>query len=118
MAFKKARARFRRQLKKARRDSWKAFLSTVTWKTPLSQIWNKVRKIAGKFTPSPLPVLQLDSNQISEPELVSNAFAEHFAKVSHKNRDAPYFYYREREKKSVILILELIRHNHITCHSP
>ena len=99
VAFKKARARFRRQLKKARRESWMAFLSTITWKTPLSQIWNKVRKIAGKFTPRSLPVLQVNDNQITDPKLVCNAFADHFAGVSHKNPYAPYFQYRENEEK-------------------
>ena len=99
VAFKKARAHFRPQLKKARRESWMAFLSTITWKTPLSQIWNKVRKITGKFTPRSLPVLQINDNQISDPKLVSNAFADHFARVSHKNPNAPYFQFREKEEK-------------------
>ena len=98
IAFKKSRAKFRYQLKKARRKSWIAFLSTITWKTPLSQIWNKVKKIAGKFTPHSSPVLNINAEQISDPKVVSDSFADHFAKISQKKVDSPYFRYRATEE--------------------
>ena len=95
ISYKQARARFRRQLKKARHDSWVTFLSSITWKTPLSQIWKKIQKIAGKFKPHPLPVLQIDGEPISDPKRVSDAFAEHFARVSHQNSNAPFLCSRD-----------------------
>ena len=99
ISFKKARARFRRQIKTARRESWRIFISSITWKTPISQVWNKLRKIAGKYIPTPPPVLQLNGLEVTNPKEVGNAFANHFANVSRKNEEAPYFNYRIQEEQ-------------------
>ena len=42
--FKKARAQFRWQIKHARRESWVLFLSSITWKTPMTLVWFKIKK--------------------------------------------------------------------------
>ena len=99
ISFKKARARFRRQIKTARRESWKLFISSITWKTPISQVWNKIRKIAGKYIPKPPPVLQINGLKVADSKQVGNAFANHFANVSRKNEDAPYYRYRIQEEQ-------------------
>ena len=91
ISFKKARARFRYQIKQARRESWVLFLSNITWKTPMTLVWAKIKKIAGKFKPSPPPVLKVNGSLTFDPKTVSNIFAEHFAKVSSKNENAPYY---------------------------
>ena len=36
ISFKRSRARFRLQIKKARRESWMLFLSSITLKTPMT----------------------------------------------------------------------------------
>ena len=90
ICFKKARAKFRWQIKYARRESWMLFISTITWKTPMTKVWNVIRKIAGKFNPSPLPVLNVNGEFIADPKDVSNIFAEHFSKVSRKNESSPF----------------------------
>ena len=99
ISFKKARARFRHQIKTARRESWRIFISSITWKTPISQVWNKLRKIAGKYVPKPPPVLELNGSEVANPKEVGNAFASHFANVSRKNEEAPYFAYRVQEEQ-------------------
>ena len=49
ISFKKARAHFRWQIKQARRQCWILFLSSITWKTPMTLVWTKIKKIVGKF---------------------------------------------------------------------
>ena len=89
ISFKRARARFRFQVKQAKRQSWINFLSTINWKTALPEVWNKIRKISGKYIPSPQPGIKINDCVIADPKDVSEAFATHFAKVSSKNHESP-----------------------------
>ena len=98
ISFKKARSRFRRLIKKSRRESWIIFLSTIDWKTPLSQVWTKVKKIAGKYNPSAQPVLNINGSNVADPKIVSEKFAQHFAEVSKKNTRPPYHLQRAQEE--------------------
>ena len=100
--YKRNRARFCRAIKSARRQSWANFISTINSKTPQSVIWQKMRKIAGKFTPSPPPVLKVNGNYIADAQEVSNIFAEHFAYVSRKSEEVPGYQHRHREENRSI----------------
>ena len=85
ICFKKNRAQFQWQIKHARRECWILFLSSITWKTPMTLVWAKNKKIAGKFKPSPPPVLKVNGVCFSNPKSVSNILAEHLVRVSSKN---------------------------------
>ena len=100
--YKRCRATFRRAMKSARRESWSHFISTVNCRTPQSTVWKKIKKIAGKFTPSPPPVLKVNGNYITSSREVGNIFAEHFASVSRKSVVAPGYQYREREEHHML----------------
>ena len=52
-AFRRARARARLTLKEAQRSSWRTYISSVTVQTSLKEVFTKVRKISGKFSPPP-----------------------------------------------------------------
>ena len=95
-AFRKARAHARRVLKEARRSSWIKYVSTLTAETPLTQVWNRVRKISGKFvTPSP-PVLSGVDGPVSDPTSVANLFVQHFSVISKKDTTSPSGRHRRR----------------------
>ena len=87
--FRRARARARRTLKTAQKDSWRGYVSSITSLTPLTHIFNRVRKIAGKFTPSPPPVLSHGGDKVAEPKIVADLLADHFSNVSRKDPAAP-----------------------------
>ena len=77
ISYKKARARFRYQIKQAKRQSWIKYLSSINWRTTLPEVWSKIRKIAGKYIPTPLPVLKVNGLTLANPDDVSEAFADH-----------------------------------------
>ena len=64
----------------------------------MTLVWAKIKKIAGKFRPSPPPVLKINGSLISDPKTVSDLFAGHFAKVSSKDPDSPYHQLRMRKE--------------------
>lgn len=88
-AFRRARARARRTFKEARQSSWKAYLSSINTRTTLTEVFNRVRKISGKFSPPPPPVLSVAGDTVADPKTVADVFAEHFASVSRKDPAAP-----------------------------
>ncbi|MPC37595.1 hypothetical protein E2C01_031082 [Portunus trituberculatus] len=95
-AFRGCRARARRVLKEAQRASWKAYVSSINASTPLTDVFNKVRRIAGKYSATPQPVLLSAGRTVADPKTVADLFAEHFLSVSRKNPAAPGARHRQR----------------------
>ena len=96
VSYRKCRSLLRRTMREARRQSWSSFVSSINSKTNPTLVWKKLRKISGKFTPCPPPVLKTNGHLITDAKEVSNIFAEHFANISRKNPNSPGAVYRER----------------------
>ena len=102
ISYNRAKARCRYQIKKAKQESWRNYLSSINQFTPLSSIWKKVQKISGKFSPTPPPILKTPNNVIiQDVGDVANMLAESFSRTCSLNNCAPEFqrYKREKEKK-------------------
>lgn len=69
----------------AQRNSWKYYLSLVTVRTTVTEVFNKVSKISGKFSPSPPPIMFHAGNMVKEPMVVADLFTEHFINISRKD---------------------------------
>ena len=73
----------RRTFKEAKKNSWIRFVSSINVNTSLSEIWKKIKKLNGKFSAHPAPLLRdADGNLSSDPDITSNIFAEAFSEVS------------------------------------
>ena len=99
--YSRAKAFCKYTMHQQRLLSFQSYVQSINQKTSLHQIWKKVRKIEGKFTPSPSPVLQdLQGNLHSDPEDVANMLADHFASVSGPENYTPAFQrYRLQEER-------------------
>ena len=80
--YQKAQAEQRKYFKKVKKDSWIHYINGINSKTALGSVWKKIRKLNGKFVPSPLPTLKINNNLISEPEEVANHLGKHFSDIS------------------------------------
>ena len=78
-----------RTFRKAKISSWRTYISKLQAKTPTSQVWQKIRKISGKYTPKPYPVLKIDGSNITSHKEVANAFAKHYASISSTRDQLP-----------------------------
>ena len=45
-------------------------------------VWRKVRKLSGKFIPSPLPTLKINDTLVTEPSEVAEKLGRHFSDIS------------------------------------
>ena len=84
-------AKQRRYYKKAKRESWLYYINGINSKTPMRSVWKKVRKLSGKFVPSPLPSLKIDGSLITNPSEVADKLGQHFSQISSPDNYSPRF---------------------------
>ena len=89
--FKRAHANLRRTIRKAKRDSWCSFVSSINSLTPASSVWKRIRKIAGKHLPQPSPVLSIGTQSVADPLQVAECLASHFSQISTGSHLPPQF---------------------------
>ena len=89
--YKRALAKQKKIFKQAKRESFIKYISELKYDSPLTLVWNRIRKLQGRFVPPPLPVLQIDGILISRAEDVAEAFGRHFATVSSALHYSPAF---------------------------
>ena len=82
LTYKRALATQRHYYKKAKKESWLYYINGINSKTPLSVVWRKVRKLSGKFIPSPLPNLKINDTLVTEPSEVAEKLGRHFPDIS------------------------------------
>ena len=89
--YKRSLAKQRRYFKRVKRESWLHYINGINSKTPSRVVWQKIRKLSGKFVPSPLPTLKINGSPITEPIEVANKLGEHFSKISSSSNYPPDF---------------------------
>ena len=65
LIYRRALAKQKRIFKQARRDSFIKYISELRYDAPINLVWDRIRKLQGKFVPSPLPVLRVNGSLIS-----------------------------------------------------
>lgn len=99
--YNRAKAFCRYTMKQQRLISFQNYVQSINQRTTLHQVWKKVRKIEGKFSPNPTPVVQDQNGQLhSAPEEVANLFAEHFANISSPTNYTPEFQHYKGQQES------------------
>ena len=91
LAYRCAQAKQKRVFKRAKRESFIAYINELKTDSPLILVWNRLRKLQGKFVPSPLPILKIDGILVSDPKEVAEALGRHFASVSSTSHYPPEF---------------------------
>ena len=82
ITYRRALAKQKKTFKEARRNSFIKYISELKHDSPITLVWTRIRKLMGKFTPSPLPVLKINGSWISDPKEVAEAFERHFSDIS------------------------------------
>jgi hypothetical protein len=70
--FRVLRAKARRVIRAAKRDSWRDYVSKLNSQTPLRKVWKMVRRISGKPSPIALNHLKVNNATIEAPQDIAN----------------------------------------------
>lgn len=63
--FKHMKAIARKTLKEAKRESWRAYVSSITQNTPATELWQKIKAMTGRRTESHIGAITNSSNEIT-----------------------------------------------------
>ena len=85
--YQRAVAKQRNYFKKVKRDSWICYINGINSQTAVREVWKKVRKLCGRYVPSPLPHLKVGNKLITDNEEVANKLGEHFSNISSPKRE-------------------------------
>ena len=104
IAYKRSRALSRKILNQARRESWMNYVSSININTSMNKIWKRIKKMKGKFSRNPPPLLQtVGDNLTQDPQITSNIFAETFSAISNtSNYTSDFNRYRSQKERRTI----------------
>ncbi|KAK4325410.1 hypothetical protein Pmani_004005 [Petrolisthes manimaculis] len=89
--YKLARARARRTIKQAKRDSWRSFVSTINSETSISKVWSTVKKLNKKKISLKITNIKHNNVNFDEPRDIANALARQFSFASSSDNYHPAF---------------------------
>lgn len=79
--LKKQESITRRILKQTKRNSWTAYISSLTCNVTSSQMWQQIKRIRGNSAPGLSP-LKLDGTIINDSAEIAECFGQHFHDIS------------------------------------
>ena len=93
--YKRAKAKARQVIRKAKKESWTNLISQFNHTTPVSRLWDIIRRFTKKLRfQRPLPVLKVGDHVIDDPLEVGNSLGQFFSDMSSSQNYRPAF--RER----------------------
>ena len=108
--YNKYNAKFRKAVIEGKIISWRNYISNISSKTSIKDIWHKVRKVNGSHIRSPRCPLRVGGEMIHNPCDISNILGKHLEEVSaYANLDAHFKAIRNREER-VTLNFETLEH--------
>ncbi|GFT08236.1 putative RNA-directed DNA polymerase from transposon X-element [Trichonephila clavipes] len=103
IAFNKARARARKIHRQCKRELWIKYVNNITYSTSSKEVWNKIRKLSGKYSASPVSMLVSNGVSVNTIPDIANTLAETFAKTSSCDYYTPAFQALKRREERVKL---------------
>ena len=92
MDYKRAKAKARQVIRRAKKESWEKLLHMFNYRTPVRQLWEVIRKFTKKERiQRALPVLNIGGNIIDDPHDVGNALGKFFSDLSSSTNYRPNF---------------------------
>ena len=102
--YQRNQAKQRRYYKQAKKSSWICYINGISSKVSTKTVWSKIRRLTGKFVPSPPPILRINGTEISDANEVAEHLATHFAEISSTANQLPA--YRRQEQSAPPLQLD------------
>jgi hypothetical protein len=82
VSFKRLRAAARRTIRSAKRRSWVAYVSSLSHSTPSDVVWQRLRRMPGKYRSTTVPGLSVNGVAITSQRDGANALVASFASAS------------------------------------
>lgn len=104
--YKRCTARVKYLVKTSQLQSWKRYVCTLTERTPMSKVWQRVGKILGRRSGMRRPVLETPDGLVSDTMAVANAFGRALGDVCRGSQDDVFLRHKTRAESSPIVFPE------------
>jgi hypothetical protein len=91
ISFKRLRAKVQRVVRNAKRTSWEAFVSSLSWSARSDVVWNKLRRMSGKFNRTTTPGISVGGVTITSQADIANTIASCFSTICNSDNYDPSF---------------------------
>jgi hypothetical protein len=90
-SFRRIRAKSRQVLREAKMASWIEIVGSINNRTPISQVWRKVRCISGSRKEQTISYLQVNGDTVTAPSDICDVFGISLSKIySSENYDRDF----------------------------
>ena len=103
IAYNKAKAQAKRIFKKAKKDSWRQYVSGLNSGTPATKVWKAMRKIKGKGNSAPVHHLNVNGQLVTDGKEIADNLADSIQKCSSEQNYSAEFKRTKRREESTIL---------------
>ena len=108
IAYKRARAIAQFSKNKIRSESWDQYVSRINRNTPMSQIWDRIRKMKGMYKQHHTPTLNIQGRLITDSGEVANNLAHHYETVSgHNNYNGDFLHIKPQLERQVLNLTQM-----------
>lgn len=103
IAYSRARAIAQNSKDRLRKQSWQKYVSKINKDTPMSQVWDRFRKMKGIYRDHSEPCLMHQGQLIMDPDGVADLLAKHYANISSSDNYSAKFRQTKNLKESKAL---------------
>lgn len=96
--YKRLRAKARRVIKDAKRESWRKFCGTLGPQTNIRRLWDLVHRMTGEYRTNKIPVLKFEGQEAVKNKDKADLLVKSFKEV-HSSENISPISKKEREKK-------------------
>ena len=110
IAYRKAKAFARRVINEAKADSWRDYVNSLNRFTPTTQVWARIKRIAGRCNSVPLPVLEVRDRNIMHPTEVADEIGRTLSERSSSGRNGPHATRRQVRRATGTVDFSTVEH--------
>ncbi|XP_023220794.1 uncharacterized protein LOC111622615 [Centruroides sculpturatus] len=118
IAFQKAKANARRNRRQSQRDSWRKYVSSITFNTSLKVVWDKIHKFNGKYATYSLSMLENNGLVISDIQGIAYTLGKTFFSSSSNIIYRRNFQVYKAQSEKQNLNFHTSSNEKYMCHSP
>ena len=110
IAYRKAKAFARRVINEAKADSWRDYVNSLNRFTPTTQVWARIKRIAGRCNSVTLPVLKVRDRNIMHPTEVADEIGRTLSERSRSGRNGPHATRRQVRRATGTVDFSTVEH--------
>ena len=118
LSFKNLNAKFKREIKKYKKESLKQFTSTINRNTPISDIWLKIKRFSNQHPSKTTNIIRHNDLTLTDPSKIADLFGSEWCKYASNSNFSPEYNKIKEAYSDRTLLLHKPSQNALSIESP